>query len=225
MHAAYTELKPEGLEGTTSVLNAEMLARAGRRWEFRELWRVGEPYASEPVRAVEIGELGEEAGGGFPPFARSPEPWSRESLALAVAHAVLGALDEAKLLRRRYELHVGQRAGGYVRVFVENAEEDDSALFAESLQEALGPLKSPRYVIPRHADEKESRDGRRERTWGSNAQDDCSLGKHGSGRMQRRTAQRARCVRADIAIDSAIQVICLMCAGREALCREREPRF
>lgn len=153
VHAAFTELKPEGLEGSTSVLNAEMLARAERRTEFRDLWQIGQPYASEPIRAVEIGDLGERAGGGFPPFARSPLPWSRESLALAVAHAVLGALHEAGLLGRRYDLHAGERAGGYVRVFVEEANEQDSALFAESLQEALGPLDAPRYVIPRHADE------------------------------------------------------------------------
>ena len=153
VHAAFTGLKPEGLEGSTSVLNADMLARACRRLEFRGLWRIGEPYHPEPIRAVEAHSLGEGRGGGFPPFARRRQPWSGQSLALAIGHAVLGALLEAGLLRGRYDLHAGERAGGYVRLFIENAEEADSALFAASLEEALGPLRRPRYVIPRCADE------------------------------------------------------------------------
>ncbi len=153
VHAAFTELKPEGLEGSAGVLNAEMLARAGRRPEFRALWRIGRPYHPEPIRAVEAKALGEQGGGGFPPFARVRQPWSAAALALAVGHAVLGALRQAGLLKGRYHLKAGQRAGGYVRLFVENADEADSLLFTRSLQEALGPLGQPRYVIPRYADE------------------------------------------------------------------------
>jgi phytoene dehydrogenase-like protein len=102
---------------------------------------------------VEIRGGGPSAGGGFPPFAGRNEPWSDSSLAMAVGRAVLGSLVEAGLLRRQYRLHVGERLGGYVRLFVEDAEEADSALFAESVHEALGPLDRPRYVIPRYADE------------------------------------------------------------------------
>jgi len=150
VHAALTELKPEGVEGNTEVLNAEMLRRVARRAEFRDLWRIGQPYRREPIRAVEIKGGG---AGGFPPFSRAKEPWSESSLALAIGHAVLGALNQAGLLKQRYELHVGQRAGGYVRLFVENAGESDSAMFAQSLHEALGPLDRPRYVIARYADD------------------------------------------------------------------------
>ncbi|MFW6162486.1 MAG: DEAD/DEAH box helicase family protein, partial [Planctomycetota bacterium] len=39
VHAAFTELKPEGIEGSMGVLNAEMLERTGRREQFRQLWR------------------------------------------------------------------------------------------------------------------------------------------------------------------------------------------
>ena len=153
VHAAFTELKPEGVEGSLGVLNAEMLGRAARREEFRLLWRIGEPFNPEPVQAIEVRNPGHRSGGGFPPFSRSAEPWSGSSLSLAVGHAVLGALREARLVTGKYKLHVGDRAGGYVRMFLENAAESDATVFSASLGEALGPLKNPRYVIPRFADE------------------------------------------------------------------------
>jgi hypothetical protein len=153
VHAAFTELKPEGVEGSLTVLNAEMLSRADRREEFRALWRIGQPFNAEPVQTVEIRNLGHGLGGGFPPFKRSKEPWSGASLSLAVGHAVLGALQDTALVTGKHKLHVGDRAGGYVRMFLEDAAESDSVAFAESLAEALGPLDRPRYVIPRFADE------------------------------------------------------------------------
>ncbi len=52
VHAAFTELRPEGLEGNMGVLNADMLARVRRRPECRELWRIGQTYHDEAVRAV-----------------------------------------------------------------------------------------------------------------------------------------------------------------------------
>jgi len=152
VHAAFTELKPEGVEGSVGVLNAEMLRRPERRAQFRALWKIGQPYHPEPVRALEVKDPSA-GGGGFPPFSRSEEPWSGSSLAAAVGHAVLGALSEAGLLRQRYRLRVGERAGGYVRLFVEQANEHDGALFTQSLHEALGPLDRPRYVIPRLVDD------------------------------------------------------------------------
>ena len=153
VHAAFTELKPEGLEGSLHVLNDDMLARVGRRAEFRALWRIGEPYHPDPIHTLEIHGVGEEAGGGFPPFKQSKQAWTGSSLSLAVGHAVLGALLEARLLKRQYRLQVGDRAGGYVRLFLERAEPEDGVLFTEAVREALGPLDRPRYVIPRYADE------------------------------------------------------------------------
>ena len=144
----YKKLKPEVVEGSVGVLNSEMLRRAGRRTEFRELWRIGRPYRPEPIRAVEVQGLGADIG--FPPFARCNEPWTKQSLALAVGHAVLGALGEAHLIGGDPQVHAGDRAGGYVRVFIETANQQDGALFARSLREALGPLQRPRYVIPRY---------------------------------------------------------------------------
>ena len=151
VHAAFTELKPEGVEGSLGVLNTEMLSRTARREEFRSLWRIGQPFNPQPVLAVEVRDPGHQSGGGFPPFSRSKQPWSGSSLSLAVGHAVLGALREARLVTGRHKLHVGDRAGGYVRMFLENAAESDAVVFATSLSEALGPLEKPRYVIPRFA--------------------------------------------------------------------------
>jgi hypothetical protein len=49
-------------------------------------------------------------------------------------------------------MHAGERAGGYVRLVLAQARKADSALFTQALAEVLGPLRRPRYVIPRLAD-------------------------------------------------------------------------
>ena len=105
VHPAFTELKPEGLEGSTSLLNTEMLARAGRRDEVRELWKIGQPYSAEPIRALETSPLG--GSGGFPPFKGAREQWNDASLALAIGKAVLLSLCDAELLGHPGMLHVG----------------------------------------------------------------------------------------------------------------------
>jgi len=150
VHAAFTDLRPEGLEGSTNVLNADMLGRVGLRTETRSLWRIGEPYSPEPIRALETNSLG--GGGGFPPFKHSRAPWSDGSLAQAIGEVVLASLHDAGLLPRRRHVHVGNRSGGYVRVFLEKADEEENAVFTQALHEALGPLHRPRYVIARYVD-------------------------------------------------------------------------
>ena len=148
VHAALTELKPEGLEGSVGVLNDEMLNRVGSRADVRQKWRIGEPYHDRPVRALETRNAG--VGGGFPPFTGSREPWNTTSLATAIGTAVLHALIDAQIIRTKLPIHVGTRAGGYVRLFLENADEEENAIFTTSMHEALGPLHRPRYVIPRY---------------------------------------------------------------------------
>ena len=156
VHAAFTEIRPEGIEDSMAVLNAEMLERPRRRSEFRALWRIGEPYHPEPIHAVEA--LGG-GGGGFPPFPGAASPWNGASLAAAVGAAVHGALREAGLiLHVDGAVHVATRSGGYVRAFLKDADPDAAALFSVALCEVLGPLDDPRYVIPRHVD-------LREETW------------------------------------------------------------
>ena len=151
VHAAFTELKPEGVEGSVGVLNAEMLARVGTRDAVRERWKIGQPYHPEPLRTVEVRPCAT-SGGGFPPFGNSKSAWTDASLSQAIGKALLGALTEAKLIASRPALQVSERAGGYVRLFLEHASKDESGLFAESLQEVFAPLHKPRYVIPRSFD-------------------------------------------------------------------------
>ena len=153
VHAALTELKPEGVESSAAALNADMLARVARRTEARAAWRIGEPYHPEPVKTLEVKMGG--GGGGFPPFPGSQSEWSDGTLTAAIGEAVLGALRETGLVDQGGGIHLSERDGGYVRVFLENASEDDSTLFSEGLSEAIGPLGRPRYVIPRNVDHQE----------------------------------------------------------------------
>ena len=152
VHPAFTRLRPEGLEGNVAALNDDMLARADRRGEARKLWNIGQPYRNQPVRALEARPLRDRDVGTFPPFTAAKQPWSSRSLALKIGEAVLGALVEAGLVARHSPIQVGERAGGYVRIFLEQAGEEDCQLFTRSLYEALGPIQQPRYVIPRQVD-------------------------------------------------------------------------
>lgn len=154
VHAAFTELKPEGLEDSVNVLNEDMLARVDQRAEVRQRWRIGEPYQDKPIRALEVRPIKAAGGsGGFPPFANAGEAWNANSLTLAVGETILAALQQAQLISQSAPIQIGSRAGGYVRTFLDNADEKDNELFVQALHEALGPLQRPRYVIPRYVDQ------------------------------------------------------------------------
>ncbi|MCA9117303.1 MAG: DEAD/DEAH box helicase, partial [Planctomycetaceae bacterium] len=149
VHAAFQDLHPEGLEGSTALLNEEMLRRASRREHAWNLWKIGQPYHPEPVRTVETRPVGRHEIDHLPDLTGAAEPWNAESLGLAVGHAVLGALCEAGLLSSNWDVHASGRAGGYVRLFLERAGQEDSAVFARAIHEVFAPLARPRYVIPR----------------------------------------------------------------------------
>ena len=149
VHAAFASLRPGELEGSVGLLNSDMLQRAERRGEARALWKIGQPYHADPIRTVEARPA---TGGGFPPFAWSRTEWTEQSLTLAVGRAVLGALQECQLTQAAPQMHVGERDGGYLRLFLEESDETDNALFCSSLKDALGPLSQPRYVISRQVD-------------------------------------------------------------------------
>jgi hypothetical protein len=155
VHPAFTQLRPEGLEGSTALLNADMLARAARRQNCRGLWKIGSPYRNQPLRTLEVKLASEPAGDEFPPFKGAKSAWTTQSLAQAIGLAVLNSLTEARLFTDPVIASTPQaveRVGGYVRVFLEEANEEDSRLFTQALHEALGPLHEPRYVIPRQID-------------------------------------------------------------------------
>ncbi len=147
VHAAFTEMQPEDVEGLMSAINADMLARAQRRDDARTQWRIGTPFRGVESSAIEVGGAGPLRGvaaGGAPTLATV-----EDSLAYAVSRAVIEGLIDADRLEKRVKLEARVRDGGYVRLFLRQASEADSALFAESVAEVFGPLDRPRYVIPR----------------------------------------------------------------------------
>ena len=168
VHAAFTRLKPEKVEGAATAINDEMLKRVARRAEARTQWGIGEPYQGKPVQATECGGIcGTGNTGGFPPFSKNRIPWSNRSLATAIGEAVLVSLDELGLIantgvnsvksrqpwrQKESPLTVRERAGGYVRIFLEDADEKSAEVFNQALREVLGPIENPRYVIPRQID-------------------------------------------------------------------------
>ncbi len=160
VHPAFTELKPEGLESSTTVLNAEMMERSHNRNVVRDLWKIGEPFAADSVRAIEF-KLKGDSDLGFPPFGRSADPWSEKSLTTAIATAVIRSLQEIGLVGGDFDQQVGNLSGGYVRVFLRGATAEENDIFSQAMKQVLGPLDRPRYVIPREVT-------RREETWLSN---------------------------------------------------------
>ncbi|WP_298864930.1 DEAD/DEAH box helicase family protein [uncultured Gimesia sp.] len=151
VHAAFTEMKPEGLEGSTQLLNSDMLLRATQRTESRGLWKIGEPYQGLPLKTIEILSSGGKGGGwGFRPFKEFRSPWSSDSLTQAISRVVLESLQESELLSARSQLQIGTRSGNYIRVFLDLASEEECDLFLEAVHQVFGPLQGARYVIPRH---------------------------------------------------------------------------
>ncbi len=153
VHAAFTEMKPEGIEGTLNILNDEMIKRAEVREKCRELWQIGETFDSEPLSAIEF--KGGLASGGFRPFKGDLKKWSSESLTQAIAKAVWFSLKDAQLIDLGGTLYHAMRAGGYARMYLKGTKKEDSELLTRSLREVLGPLDRPRYVIPRYVKELE----------------------------------------------------------------------
>ncbi len=154
VHAAFTNLKPEGVEGAMHLLNAEMLARSKKRKEARTQWSIGTPFHGLELQTLEVKRRGG-GGGGFPPMAGAREPWSDTSLVLAMSTAVLSSLRETEQIAPDAKVRAKQRAGGYVRAFLRSGSDQDSALFTTCMAELLGPLDRPRYVIPRYVDRDE----------------------------------------------------------------------
>lgn len=157
VHAAFTEIRPELLEENVPALNEDMLARAALREQVYRQWKIGETYSPEPIRAVEVAARSQLTDRGFPPFKRSAETWNGNSLVTAIGNAILAALVETKQISTTTDgqptrLRASNRAGGYVRVFLQNANDEDANAFVVAMREALGPLESPRYVIPRFVD-------------------------------------------------------------------------
>ena len=147
VHAAFTEAEPEGISEGMSVFNEDMLRRSRNRSHVRELWGIGQPFNAKPKSAIEA-KLGDGSGGGFS-FGKEQSPWTNESLVQAISLSIVNSLIHLGMISRNCRADGGNRGGGWVRLHLENATEEESALFATCLEEILGPIEKPRYVISR----------------------------------------------------------------------------
>jgi len=148
VHAAFTETTVEGVNEGMGLLNQEMLRRAGRRDQSRIQWRIGEPFDAEPRAAIEISPTG--MGNGFPLGAGAVgEIWTDNSLTDAIAQAVFESMQSIGLLPSVGRLGGGERGGGWMRLYLEECNEEQSIAFCSAMGEVFGSLDSARYIIPR----------------------------------------------------------------------------
>ena len=148
VHAAFTEAKPEGVSETMNIFNEEMLLRAKNRPRTRGLWNIGQPFNAEPKEAVEI-KMNLGAGKTFYANGIALNEINNDSLVISIGEAVALSLKELGLINPEAEIGGGSRSGGWMRAYLKEANEEESAIFALAMQEILGPLDNPRYVIPR----------------------------------------------------------------------------
>ena len=153
VHPAFTEIKPEGIEGSVAALNAEMLERSKNRDAVRNTWRIGEPFRGESISAIELKMA--QLPGGFPPFGNSDSPWTGGSLTEAIGNAVLKSFVKLNLIQTDGKLTSSLLVGSYIRVFLEQSTLEDSEMFAKAMKQVLGPLDRPRYIIPRSVEQRE----------------------------------------------------------------------
>lgn len=149
VHAAFNNAKPEGINEGMEIFNEEMLARAGNRSHVRELWGIGQPFVVSPSSAVEA-KLVAGFAGGFK-FGINKRVWTDESLMLEISKAIVDTLSDLREIDRDCEPTGGDRGGGWLRYHLKHATEEETAKFTKALEEVLGPLDNPRYIISRPA--------------------------------------------------------------------------
>ena len=147
VHAAFTEAEPEGVSEGMSLFNEDMLRRSRNRSHVRGLWGIGQPFHANPTSAIET-KLGGGGAGGFK-FGKEKSQWTDESLVQAVSLSIVNSLIHLGMISRNCRADGGDRGGGWVRLHLEHATQEESALFAACLEEILGPMQKPRYVISR----------------------------------------------------------------------------
>ena len=149
VHAAFTELQPEGVNEGMAVLNREMLERSRMRSETREMWGIGEPFSAESRKSLEFKPAPAGGGGlGFQ-FGKRADPWTDASLNRSIITAVANAMWDANLLPKGSKLGGGERGGGWYRYFIDGCSQEQSDLFAGALSEVFGGLEDARYIIGR----------------------------------------------------------------------------
>lgn len=147
VHAAFNDAKPEGVNEGMELFNEEMLTRACNRGHVRELWGIGKPFDVESSSAVEA-KMGSGFAGGFK-FGINKRPWTDESLMLEISKVIVDTLSDLREIDRDCKATGGDRGGGWLRYHLKHATEEETAKFTKALEEVLGPLENPRYIISR----------------------------------------------------------------------------
>jgi len=149
VHAAFNDVRPEGINEGMELFNEEMLSRAVNRQKCRQLWGIGLPFNAKSSSAVEL-KMGGGLSGGFK-FGINKKQWTDESLVLEISKAIVDTLRDLREIDRDTRPSGGGRGGGWLRFHLEHANEKETEKFTKALEEILGPLDRPRYVISRPA--------------------------------------------------------------------------
>jgi superfamily II DNA or RNA helicase len=149
VHAAFNDVRPEGINEGMELFNEDMLSRAINRSKCRQLWGIGQPFNAKSSSAVEV-KMSQSLGGGFK-FGINRKQWTDESLMLEMSKAIVDTLQELREINRSSEPSGGSRGGGWLRYHLEHANEEETEKFTKALEQVLGPLNRPRYVISRPA--------------------------------------------------------------------------
>ena len=149
VHAAFNDVRPEGINEGMELFNEEMLSRAVNRQKCRQLWGIGLPFNAKSSSAVEL-KMGGGLSGGFK-FGINKKQWTDESLVLEISKAIVDTLRDLREINRDTRPSGGGRGGGWLRFHLEHANEVETEKFTKALEEILGPLDKPRYVISRPA--------------------------------------------------------------------------
>lgn len=150
VHAAFTEAEPEGISEGMALFNDEMLKRSRNRQLARQLWGIGQPFSALPKEAVET-KCSAGFGGGFGFKRNATSEWSDESIVQAIAYTISNSLIHTGHISQTCRASGGNRGGGWLRMHLENSTEEESKIFTKALEEVLGPLEKPRYVISRYS--------------------------------------------------------------------------
>ena len=149
VHAAFTEANPKGINESMELFNSEMLERARNREKARKLWGIGKPFEEIESSAVEIKtEEEDQFADGFK-LGIHRTPWTNDTLMLAISETIVDSLSDLNEIDRDSEASGGFRGGGWLRYHLENSTQEESKKFTDALEEVLGPLKNPRYIISR----------------------------------------------------------------------------
>ena len=151
VHAAFTEVEPEGISEGMNLFNEEMLMRSRNREKARDLWGIGQPFSAHPRAAIEAMSNDDNFGLGSGFKFSSNQVWNGQSLVQAMALVVSNSLIHTGHISNTCRASGGDRGGGWMRMHLTNSTEEESKIFSEALGEVLGPLENPRYVISRHS--------------------------------------------------------------------------